>query len=231
MTTGLVLFSGGIDSTTVLFWARRKFDRIQALTFAYGQRHGIEIRMAEKSAARWKIPLQILQVDLTQIGGSALTDKAVPVPQTPPAEKPGDGPPATYVPFRNGIFLSLAAAWGEAHQIYDLACGFHVIDSPDYPDTREIFVKAMQNAINLGTKAAFGPPHFKLHAPFVKQKKSQIILAGLDLGADYSYSISCYQGEEVPCQKCSSCLLREQAWKEAGKEDHLLIRLKKEGKI
>jgi 7-cyano-7-deazaguanine synthase len=175
---------------------------------------------------------KILSVDLTQIGGSALTDPNVRLPEFTQAEEIARGLPATYVPFRNGIFLALAAAWAEVIGTRDLVCGFNVVDSPDYPDTRRPFITAMETAVNAGTRAAFEQDRFTIHAPFVDTNKGEIIRAGLALGADYSHSISCYAGNEIPCRKCSACLLRERAWQEIeGEEDHLITRLKREGRI
>lgn len=227
----VVLFSGGIDSTTALYWALARSSRVTALSFEYGQRHGIEVEIGTQLIQRLNISHERLIIDLAQIGGSALTDPQISLPQGVGIDKLKKGPPATYVPFRNGIFFALAAAWSEVNDSRDLVCGFNVIDSPDYPDTRTSFVEAMAKAINLGTGAVFSPEKFKLHAPFIQAKKSEIIRQGLELGADYAYAISCYAGREVPCLLCSSCLLRKQAWKEVGHEDHLITRLKKEGRI
>jgi len=227
-----VLFSGGIDSTTALYWARKDYDNVHALTFDYGQRHAVEIEMAKKTADALNISQTILSVDLQQISGSSLTDPTQNLPEFLALEDIKTGVPSTYVPFRNGIFLSMAAAWGEVHDIQDIICGFNVIDSPNYPDTTRNFAHAMETAINLGTKAAYGSkPAFKVLAPFVGLKKADIIQEGLSLGADYSHSISCYAGREIPCLKCSSCLLRQKAWEETGRQDPLINRLKKEGKL
>jgi 7-cyano-7-deazaguanine synthase len=125
----------------------------------------------------------------------------------------------------------LGAAWAEVKGIRDLICGFNTIDSPHYPDTRAAFVKAMENAVNLGTRPLAKGQRVRIIAPFIRMRKSEIIRKGLSLGADYSYSISCYRGDEIPCGKCSSCLLRERAWRDAGVKDHLLQRLAKEGKL
>jgi len=201
------------------------------LTFDYGQRHAVEIKMAKKTADALNISQTILSVDLQQIGGSSLTDPTQNLQEFLDLEDIEAGVPSTYVPFRNGIFLSMAAAWGEVHDIQDIICGFNVIDSPNYPDTTHDFALAMEKAINLGTKAAFGKKAFKVLAPFVGLKKADIIQEGLSLGADYSYSISCYAGREIPCLKCSSCLLRQKAWEETGRHDPLINRLKKEGKL
>jgi 7-cyano-7-deazaguanine synthase len=227
-----VLFSGGVDSTTTLYWARKNYDKVFALTFNYGQRHAVEIEMAKITAEALNIPQTLLFVDLQQISGSSLTDPEQNLPEFLAHEDIKAGIPSTYVPFRNGIFLSMAAAWAEVREIPDLICGFNVIDSPNYPDTTHNFAQAMETAINLGTETAFGEKRaFRVLAPFVDQKKSEIIKEGLSLGADYSFSISCYAGKEIPCLKCSSCLLRQKAWHEAGKNDPLITRLKKEGKL
>jgi 7-cyano-7-deazaguanine synthase len=226
----VVLFSGGLDSTTALAWALGRYDNVHALTFDYGQRHRVEVGLARKAARRLGVPHSVLRVDLRQIGGSALTDPAIPLPRSSrclPASPPG--PPPTYVPFRNGIFLALAAAWAETRGLRDLVCGFHVADSPDYPDTTRDFVKAMEKAVQAGTKAAFGGPRVRILAPLLGLDKPDIIRLGLRLGADYSCSVSCYAGAERPCGTCSSCRFRARAWKAVGREDPLIARLRKEG--
>ena len=227
----LVLFSGGIDSTTALYWAQGRYAEVSTLSFDYGQRHRVELALARRLVRRLRLPQKVLKFDLRQVGGSALTDLSVSLPRFPRQGEIGPGVPATYVPFRNGIFLALAAAWAEAKGINDIVCGFNTIDSPNYPDTRASFVRAMQRAIDLGTSAASNGRRIRIVAPFIRMKKSEIIRLGLSLGADYSFSISCYGGREVPCRRCSSCLLRKRAWEEAGTKDDLLTRLRKEGKI
>jgi len=187
--------------------------------------------MAGKTCRRLGLKPLFIKVDLRQIGGSALTDEKIKVPTFKKREDISGGIPITYVPFRNGIFISLAAALGESLGIYDLICGFNVVDSPDYPDTTPAFVRAMSRAINEGTGIKFKSKKFRIIAPLIRMKKAEIIRLGLKLGADYSYSISCYSGGEVPCGRCSACLIRQRAWQEAGQEDHLLARLKKEKRI
>lgn len=231
MKKSVVLFSGGIDSTTALYWALNRYAKVQALTFDYGQRHRIEIAMAQKIAQNLNVPNKILAVDLNQIGGSSLTDTRLSLPQYEEIEEIQGHLPSTYVPFRNGIFLALAAAWAEVEGINDIICGFNIIDSPSYPDTRKAFVKAMERALNLGTRTSTEQGRLHILSPFVNLKKSEIIKKGLSLGADYSYSLSCYRGKEIPCLRCSACLLRQKAWEEAGLEDSLILRLKKEGKL
>ena len=231
MRTCVVLFSGGIDSTTALYWALRHYDVVRPLTFDYGQRHRVETRLARRLARRLSLPFSLLKVDLRQVGGSALTDRRIAVPRSKRPPPPRAGAPATYVPFRNGILIAVAAAWAEARGLRDLVVGFNVIDSPNYPDTRPAFVRAMERAVNLGTRAALGGGKTRLRAPFIGLRKSEIIRRGLALGADYSLSVSCYAGREVPCFRCSACHLRSRAWREAGLEDPLLARLRKEGKL
>jgi 7-cyano-7-deazaguanine synthase len=225
-----VLFSGGIDSTTALYWALERYDKVSPLTFDYGQRHRVEVRLAGRLVRKLGLAWTVLKVDLSQIGGSALTDPSIRLPRLKRSTRLPSGPPATYVPFRNGIFLAISAAWAEARGVRDLVCGFHVIDSPDYPDTRREFVRAMERAINLGTAVAFGGPKTRVLAPFLGLSKAEIIRRGLALGADYSTSVSCYAGREAPCRTCSSCLLRRAAWKEVGRDDPLIARLRKGGR-
>lgn len=229
MRSCVVLFSGGLDSTTALAWARARYDRVEALTFDYGQRHRVEVRLARGAARRMGVPHTVLKVDLRPIGGSALTDLSRPLPRSGRPFRRASVPPATYVPFRNGIFLALAAAWAEARGVSDIVCGVHAADSPDYPDTRREFVRAMGRAIREGTAAAFGGPCPRIVAPFVGLTKAEIIRRGLRLGVDYSRAVSCYAGRERPCGSCASCRLRAAAWKEVGRGDPLLIRLRKEG--
>ena len=225
MVKTAVLFSGGIDSTTALHWAILRSEDVHALTFDYGQRHGVEVRLARIAARRLGVPWTLLRIDLGQVGGSALTDKGIRLPRFKKLSELRPGPPATYVPFRNGILLAFAAGWAEARSVGEIVCGFNVIDSPDYPDTRSEFVRAIERAINAGTKAAFGAARMKIRAPFIRHRKSDIIRWGLAHGVDYSYAVSCYAGNEIPCGTCSSCLLRERAFAEAGAADPLIERL------
>jgi len=230
MGEAVVLFSGGLDSTTALAWALSCFDRVFPLSFDYGQRHRIELRMAAFQARRLRLVHTILKVDLRPAGGSALTDPRIPVPRPGRGDRITSRTPSTYVPFRNGILLGLAAAWAEPRDIRTLVTGFNVIDSPDYPDTQPAFVAAMEAALNAGTTAASDGKRWHILAPFIGMKKSEIIRTGLGLNADYSHSISCYAGREIPCGRCSACLLRRKAWAEAGRPDPLLVRLNKENR-
>lgn len=231
MTKSIVLLSGGLDSTTALHWARNRYDKVYPLTFDYGQRHRPEIQMASRLAKRMRLPHALLKVDLRPMGGSALTDRTLPVPRLQSRGELGTTTPSTYVPFRNGILIGLAAAWAEPRGIRDIVTGFNIIDSPSYPDTRPEFVTAMEAVLDAGTTAAFNRNTWRILAPFIDLKKSEIIRVGLALGADYAHTVSCYLGREVPCRKCSACLLRETAWEEVGLPDPLLLRLKKEKKL
>jgi 7-cyano-7-deazaguanine synthase len=231
MKQALVLFSSGIDSTTALYWAIDRYNRVHALTFDYGQRHRIEVQSSQRIASDLNVPLKILRIDLQQIGGSSLTDPITPLPPADRSVADGDGPPSTYVPFRNGIFLALATAWAEVHGQTEIVCGFHVLDSPRYPDTRREFVEAMEKTINLGSKASFSNTRITIQVPFLDMNKAEIVRRGLALGVDYSYSVSCYSGTEIPCMECASCRMRQKAWEEVEVADPLIYRLKKEGKL
>jgi 7-cyano-7-deazaguanine synthase len=229
MNSAIVLFSGGIDSTTALYWAKREFSKILALTFLYGQKHSIEVEMAKIITEKEGIEQRIINVDLSQIGGSSLTDRGIEIEDIK-LEELGERIPSTYVPFRNGIFLSLATALAEVVDSDSIVTGFHSLDSPNYPDTSREFVDSMERAINSGTRAGRLGRKISILSPLIGMKKEEIIRFGLELGADYSYSISCYRGEEVPCMRCPACRIRDSAWKSLGIEDHLIKRLKKEGK-
>jgi 7-cyano-7-deazaguanine synthase len=226
----VVLFSGGIDSTTAVAWAKARSAEVHALTVLYGQRHAVEVRLARAAARRMGVPQTVLAIDLARFGGSALTDPSAPLPRHRDPSDIRPGPPSTYVPFRNGVLVSVAAAFAEARGLDTIVTGFNMIDSPDYPDTRPEFVRAMNRAIKTGSRAAFGGRPIRVVAPFVRMRKSEIIRLGLSLGADYSRSVSCYSGQERPCGTCSACVLRRRAFAEAGTADPLVERLKKRSK-
>jgi 7-cyano-7-deazaguanine synthase len=197
----------------------------------YAQRHSIEVNMAQQIAAQLKVETHVIQFPLKDIVFSALIDKDKEIPESLAASKNEAGIPFTYVPFRNGIFLSLAAAFAESREIFNLVTGFNLIDTPDYPDTTAAFTKKMEAAINQGTSASITGNTFKIHTPLIGKSKKEIIQMGFELGADYSYSISCYRGDEVPCLKCPSCDIRGSAFKQLNKEDPLITRLKKGGRL
>jgi 7-cyano-7-deazaguanine synthase len=226
----VILFSGGIDSTTALHWARRKFAGVRALIIDYAQKHSIEVLMARGIATSLGVPHDVLVMSLKNLLHSALLDDDLAIPDSLALARKEPGMPSTYVPFRNGIFLSLAAAYAESHSCRHLITGFNSIDSPDYPDTTVSFSKKMAAAINQGTSAGKGGAKFKIHMPLIDLSKKEIVELGLSLGVDYSYSISCYRGREIPCGCCPSCDSRARAFGQLGLEDPLLARLKREGK-
>jgi 7-cyano-7-deazaguanine synthase len=227
----VILFSGGLDSTTSLYWAKDHFRQVFAVTFKYQQRHVLEVTMAEIIAEKLHIPFDIIELPLKNIAYSSLTNSTGLIPASLAASKNESGVPHTYVPFRNGIFLSLAAAYAESRDICHLITGFNQIDTPDYPDTTADFVEKMQAAINQGTAAAISGNPFKIHTPLIAMSKAEIIQFGLKMGADYSHSISCYRGQEHPCMACPSCDIRQTAFNHLNMEDPLISRLKKEGKL
>ena len=233
MRSAVVIFSGGLDSTTALYWAKKNFDEVYAITFYYGQRHSIEIEMAKITAKNAGVKEHVLfEVDLSKFGASALTDRSIDVPETYSVEEIKErGIPVTYVPFRNGVFISIAAAYAESRNTTNLVGGWNAVDYSGYPDCRPEFLSAMEGALNRGTKLGAEGKKWKIHAPLIKLTKGEIIKLGLSLGADYSYAVSCYRGTEVPCGRCDSCVLRAKGWMEAGEEDHLIKRLKREGKV
>lgn len=226
----VILFSGGIDSTTALHWALREFGGVRALIIDYAQKHRIEVLMARGIATSLGVAHDVLVMSLKNLLHSALLDDDLPIPDSLAQARNEPGMPLTYVPFRNGIFLALAAAYGESHSCRHLVTGFNSIDSPDYPDTTASFSKKMAAAINQGTSASKGGAKFEIHTPLINLSKKEIIELGLSLGADYSYSVSCYRGREIPCGCCPSCDARVQAFGQLGLEDPLLVRLKMEGK-
>lgn len=227
----VILFSGGLDSTTALYWAKKYFAKVYALVFAYSQKHNIEIKMAQKTAANLNVACRVIDFPLKNIVYSALIDQEKDIPESLKEAKDDHGVPFTYVPFRNGIFLSLAAAFAESRGIFDIVTGFNLIDTPDYPDTTEEFTARMEAAINQGTSASLKGKKFKIHTPLISKSKKEIIEFGLELQADYSYAISCYRGQENPCLRCPSCEIRSSAFARLDMEDPLITRLKREGKI
>ena len=226
----VVLFSGGIDSTTALHWALGRFAPVWALVFDYGQMHRVEVEMAKRIAYTLGIGCEVAELPLQKLLRSALLADGRPIAASLAESRQEAGAPTTYVPFRNGIFLAVAAAYAESRGWRHLVAGFNAIDTPDYPDTTEAFARKMQAAINQGTAAAKGGPRFRVHAPLARLEKKEIIALGCRLGVDYSRSVSCYRGGEVPCGRCPSCDVRARAFAELGRPDPLLERLRKEGK-
>ena len=201
----VVLLSGGLDSATVLALASRNYE-CYALSVEYGQRHRAELVAAGRiAAALGAREHRVMQVDLAGIGGSALTDSSVAVP-----ESLQPGIPVTYVPARNTLFLSLALGWAEVIGARDIFMGVNSVDYSGYPDCRPAFIQEFEKLAQLATKAGVEGARFKIHAPLIEMSKADIIRTGLGLGVDFSATVSCYQADEEgrACGRCDSCRLR-----------------------
>jgi len=208
MLNAIVLLSGGIDSTVTLSLSKKTFNPL-ALTFDYGQRHGVEINSAVEITQRMFVQHRVIKLDFRQIGGSALTED-IDVPKN--SLKPGI--PITYVPARNTIFLSYALALGEKLGINDIFIGVNAIDYSGYPDCRPEYINAFESMANLGTKSG----GFKIHTPIINMTKADIIRKALELGINIDATHSCYDPQKngTPCGECDSCIIRNSALKEAG---------------
>lgn len=217
MPKAVVLFSGGIDSSTVLAIAARDGYDCYALSFQYGQRHSAELDAARRLATKAGVKAhRIFPIDLSLFGGSALTDTSIAVP-----EQPTTGIPMTYVPARNSIFLCVALSWAEVLGSRDLYIGVNAIDYSGYPDCRPEFIEAFESMANLGTKAGVEGDRFHVHTPLICMSKADIIRQGMALGVDYSLTVSCYaaDAEGRACGRCDSCRLRAKGFDEAGIAD------------
>lgn len=214
----VVLYSGGLDSTTCLAIAKAEGFETYAMSFAYGQRHGVELKMARENAGVMGARDHLLvEVDLRTIGGSALTaDIEV------PKEGVGSDIPITYVPARNTIFLSFALGWAEVLGAFDIYIGVNALDYSGYPDCRPEYIAAFETLANLATRAAVeGAGRYRIHTPLINLTKAQIIKRGLELGVDYARTHSCYDPtpEGIACGRCDSCRLRRKGFAEAGVAD------------
>ena len=217
MKKAVVLLSGGLDSATTLAIARRDGYVCHALSFAYGQRHKAELDAAAKVAkAQGAVAHKTVALDLSAIGGSALTDASIPVP-----DHPSEGIPSTYVPARNTVFLAVALGWAEVLEAQDIFIGVNAVDYSGYPDCRPEFIAAFQEVANLGTKAGVEGRGLKVHAPLVKLSKADIVRLGTGLGVDYGLTVSCYTADAQgrACGVCDSCRLRRQGFADAGLPD------------
>ncbi len=214
----VVLLSGGLDSTTVLAISKSQGFDVYAISFDYGQRHKYELTAAKNVTTHLGVKKHlILDVDISSIGGSALTDD-IEVPKGRDESTMSSNIPITYVPARNTIFLSLALGWAEVLGARDIFIGANVVDYSGYPDCRPEFISAFEKMANLGTKAGAEGEKFTIHAPLSQLTKAQIIGKGIELGIDYSLTLSCYDPPEngKACGECDSCLLRKKGFKEAG---------------
>ncbi len=218
MTTSsraVVLLSGGLDSATCLAWAMQRY-QCETLSFAYGQRHSSELDAAKRLAAAVGVPHRIINIDLRSLGGSALTDDAIDVPEDEPS-----GIPVTYVPARNTIFLSYALAAAEVTNSCAIVIGVNAVDYSGYPDCRPEYIDAFASMAALATKSGVEGNPLTLETPLLHLSKASIIQLGTELGIDYSSTVSCYQADSQgrACGRCDSCRLRRQGFMDAGLAD------------
>jgi 7-cyano-7-deazaguanine synthase len=213
----VILVSGGLDSTTVVAMAKSQGYDCYTLSFDYGQRHRSELVAAQRVSELMTVHAhKVVKLDLGSIGGSALTDSSIDVPECETT-----GIPVTYVPARNTVFLSIALGWAEVLGANDIFLGVNAVDYSGYPDCRPEYIKAFETMANLATKAAVEGQKLAIHAPLIDMTKAQIVRAGLALGVDYSETVSCYQAslEGEACGKCESCRLRRQGFEQAAIQD------------
>ncbi len=213
----VVLVSGGLDSATLLAMAKQQGYHCHALSFDYGQRHRVEVIAARRLVKSMQIPQHnIIHLDLTRIGGSALTDPRISVP-----ERETEGIPVTYVPARNTIFLSFALAWAEVINACDMFIGVNAVDYSGYPDCRPEYIAAFSNMARLATKAGVEGADHTVHTPLIHLSKAEIIIKGHELNVDYSLTVSCYQADQEgrACGKCDSCRIRRQGFAGANVPD------------
>jgi 7-cyano-7-deazaguanine synthase len=213
----VILVSGGLDSTTVVAMAKSQGYDCYTLSFDYGQRHRSELEAAQRVSKLMAVHQhKVVKLDLGTIGGSALTDASIDVP-----EEETSGIPVTYVPARNTVFLSIALGWAEVLGANDIFLGVNAVDYSGYPDCRPEYISAFEAVANLATKAAVEGQKLSIHAPLIDMSKAQIVQVGMALGVDYSQTVSCYQAnlEGEACGKCESCRLRRQGFEQAGLQD------------
>lgn len=213
----VILVSGGLDSTTVLAMARAAGYDCYTLSFDYGQCHRAELLAAEQvSATLGDIEHKVVKLNLDSIGGSALTDANIAVP-----EEETQGIPVTYVPARNTVFLSIALGWAEVLGAHDIFIGVNAVDYSGYPDCRPEYIAAFETMANLATRAGVEGQPITIHTPLMEMGKGDIIKAGAALGVDYSLTVSCYQATDtgLACGKCDSCRLRSQGFADASLSD------------
>lgn len=216
MKKAVVLLSGGLDSATCLAIARSQGFDVYALSFSYGQRHSAELKAAERLAKEFSATHRVIPIDLGGFGGSALTDSTIDVPTGGT-----EGIPVTYVPARNTVFLSIGLAWAEVLEADAIFAGVNAVDYSGYPDCRPEYIAAFQQMADLATKAGIEGKGPKIHTPLIDKTKVEIIQWGQQLGVDYALTVSCYQADEQgrACGQCDSCLIRKQAFIDAGHLD------------
>ncbi len=213
----VILVSGGLDSTTVLAMAQAQGFDCYTLSFDYGQRHRIELEAAKTISQSMSVrEHKTVVLDLRTIGGSALTDSAIDVP-----EHGGEGIPVTYVPARNTVFLSIALGWAEVLEAQHIFIGVNAVDYSGYPDCRPDYIAAFESMANLATRSGIEGQGLTINTPLIDLTKAQIIQKGIELGVDYGLTVSCYQADPQgrACGICDSCHLRRQGFSEAGVKD------------
>ena len=213
----VVLVSGGLDSATILAIARDEGYSCHALSFDYGQRHIAELKAAKKVASSLQAEVhRTIEINLRQLGGSALTDESIQVP-----ELPTEGIPVTYVPARNTIFLAYALAWSEIISARDIFIGVNAVDYSGYPDCRPEYISAFEKTAQLATKSGVEGNYLKIHTPIIELSKHEIIALGTSLGVDYSITVSCYQADANghACGKCDACRFRKEGFHAANLPD------------
>ena len=217
MKRAVILVSGGLDSTTVLALAHREGYRCHTLSFDYGQRHRAELHAAERvSRAYPDVEHKVVRLNLDTIGGSALTDEAIAVP-----EEASEGIPVTYVPARNTVFLSIALGWAEVLDARDIFIGVNAVDYSGYPDCRPAFIEAFTHLANVATRVGVEGGRYTIHTPLMELGKDDIVRLGAELGVDYAQTVSCYQAtdEGLACGRCEACRLRREGFERAGIAD------------
>lgn len=218
MKKAVILFSGGLDSTTCLAFAKANGFDCYALSFSYGQKHHAEINAAKRIATHFNVEHRIFEIGIHQFGGSALTSHHLTVPNY--SEHDTDIP-VTYVPARNTIFLSIALAWAEVLGAKDIFIGVSAVDYSNYPDCRPEYIAAFQHLANLATKLGVEEGNCTIHAPLIKLSKAETIKLGLSLGVAYDMTVSCYAADKdgFACGTCDSCMLRKKGFSEAAVTD------------
>lgn len=225
MKKAILLMSGGVDSTTVAAIARSQGYQLYGLSFKYEQRHMIELEKAKLVAAQYCQEHRIMAIDLSLFGGSALTDKNIRMPNFSNINNIHEGVAITYVPARNTIFLSIALAWAEIIGATDIFMGANKTDYDTYPDCRPEYIAAFEHMSNLATRAGVHDhKSFKIHTPLINMSKAEVIKAGIALGVDYLQTSSCYDPSVKghACGKCSSCLIRLDAFKHNNVKDPVI---------
>jgi 7-cyano-7-deazaguanine synthase len=214
MKKSVILFSGGLDSTTCLAYAKYHGFDCYTLSFNYGQRHKAELNAAKKIASHFNVEHKIFNLEVNQFGGSALTDTNIDLPDY---DEKNIHIPVTYVPARNTIFLSIALAWAEVLNAKDIFIGVSHVDYSGYPDCRPEYIKAFQYLANLATKFGVEEGGIKIHTPIIHLSKAETIKLGNSFGVDYAMTVSCYKANEQghACGKCDSCMLRKKGFTEA----------------